>query len=269
VAEDGFRQSPGSPGAFFLPSNPMNADLERLIKLQRLDDASGNARRRIEGHPERVQWLNERLDRARQDVAAAKKRLSDSQGVRRAAEKDLAVVQGRLTRFKDQVMEVKTNREFQAMQKEIETAQNDVADLEDKVLEKMLEADELSLGVEQAEQRLVEEETAVAAERASLEDEVARLEAELTEATIARQLLTARLDPRLLALFEQIAQKRKGVAVAEARDGHCAMCYVRLRPQVFNEIRRNDAIIACESCQRILYFPKAAPAAAAGERPDK
>jgi predicted nucleic acid-binding Zn-ribbon protein len=52
--------------------------------------------------------------------------------------------------------------------------------------------------------------------------------------------------------------------VAEARDGVCTLCHVRLRPQVFNEIRRNAQIIQCESCGRILYFvPSPAPSAEA------
>jgi hypothetical protein len=60
-----------------------------------------------------------------------------------------------------------------------------------------------------------------------------------------------------------VSQRRGGVAVAEARDGICTICHVRLRPQVFNTIRRNDEIIQCDSCQRILYFvPKAAEGSA-------
>ena len=57
--------------------------------------------------------------------------------------------------------------------------------------------------------------------------------------------------------------------MAEARDGLCTVCHVRLRPQVFNEVRRNDGIIQCDSCTRILYFvPAAPPAASADSRPD-
>ena len=50
----------------------------------------------------------------------------------------------------------------------------------------------------------------------------------------------------------------------EARDAICTICHVRLRPQVFNNVRRNDSIIQCDSCQRILYFaqPEGAPAPA-------
>ena len=63
------------------------------------------------------------------------------------------------------------------------------------------------------------------------------------------------MEPRLVALFEQVARARKGIAICIAtRDGLCSACHVRLRPQVFQEVRRNDAIIQCFSCNRILYY---------------
>jgi predicted nucleic acid-binding Zn-ribbon protein len=77
-----------------------------------------------------------------------------------------------------------------------------------------------------------------------------------------RAELLGSLNAQLLTLFEMIARKRNGIAVAEARDGVCTICHVRLRPQVFNEVRRNDSILQCDHCNRILYFV-AAPAAAA------
>ena len=66
--------------------------------------------------------------------------------------------------------------------------------------------------------------------------------------------MLAALAPGVLAIFETLARRRNGVAVAEARDGICTICHVRLRPQVFNTIRRNDGIVQCDSCQRILFY---------------
>lgn len=232
----------------------MHPDLERLIRLQHLDTALEQTRRALAEHPSKVQAIDARLEAARQAVASARQRLSESQAARRAVEKDLAVVQGRLSKFKDQLMEVKTNREYQAMQKEIEVAQREVRDFEDRVLERMLEADDLTAAVKKAEAALAAEERAAQAERAACEQERVDLERELERSIGARRDLAAHVDPPALAVFEQVARARKGVAVAEARDGLCTICHVRLRPQVFNEIRRNDAIIQCDSCHRVLYF---------------
>ena len=75
-------------------------------------------------------------------VAAAKEQQAANQASRRALEKDIAAIKTRLSRYKDQLMEVKTNREYTAMQHEIETAQGEVKRLEDQMLELMLESDE-------------------------------------------------------------------------------------------------------------------------------
>ena len=129
----------------------MNADIQRLIELQRLDSTAHDARRRVSDEPARLQSLDERLEGARQEAAAAHERLSDNQTARREIEKQVAVHQGRLSKFRDQLMSVKTNIEYQAMQKEIEYAQTEVKALEDKILERMLEADELTAEVKRTE----------------------------------------------------------------------------------------------------------------------
>ncbi len=240
----------------------MHPDLERVVRLQQIETFSDNARRRIADLPERLRAFDARLDAARAAVDAAKARLSANQAARRTLDRDLATVQGRLAKFKDQLMEVKTNREYQAMQKEIEVAQTEVRQTEDRILERMLEADELVQEIRAAETAAAGEHAAVAEERRALETEAAGLQEELDRIAGTRQALVTEMPAPILALFDQVAKARRGIAVAEARDGHCTLCNVRLRPQVFNDIRRNDSVIQCESCQRILYFaPPAEPSA--------
>lgn len=232
----------------------MHPDLERLVRLQQIETFSDSARRRIADLPDRLRAFDARLAAAHGAVDAAKARLSDNQTVRRGLDRDLASVQGRLAKFKDQLMEVKTNREYQAMQKEIEVAQTEVRQTEDRILERMLEADEIGKDVRAAEAAAAAEQAAVGEERRQLEAEAASLEGELDRRSATRQALMSEMSAQILALFEHVAKARRGIAVAEARDGHCTLCNVRLRPQVFNEIRRNESFIQCESCQRILYF---------------
>ena len=232
----------------------MNPDLDRLIRLQHLESNAEEARRKISEHPGRLQLLDARLTAAREIVSAAKTRLAAAQDRRRTEEKEAATVQTRLARYKDQLLEVKTNREYTAMLHEIETAQGDIRAREDRILEIMMESDDLTAEIKKHEAELKVVEKEVAAERATLEGELSGLQREIDRATEDRQQLVAQLDQRMLSLFEQTARGRKGVAVAEARDGLCTICHVRLRPQVFNEVRRNESIIQCDSCRRILYY---------------
>ena len=240
----------------------MSPDLDRLIRLQQLDSTIEDARRRIAAHPQRLADADARLNDARQRVEAAKQHLKDNQEARRALEKDVSLYQGRVSKFKDQQAAVKTNKEYQALGHEMEMATRDLAAVEEKVLERMMEADTIAADIKQVEGILAKEQKEVDAEKAALGRELADVERSLAEASKAREALLADTDPRLIALFAQVAQKRKGVAICSAtRDGLCSVCHVRLRPQVFQQVRTNDNIIQCESCQRILYYvPPPAPA---------
>ncbi len=87
------------------------------------------------------------------------------------------------------------------------------------------------------------------------------MRASLEKIAAERADLVRSLDPAVLTMFELIARKRNGIAVAEARSGVCSVCHVRLRPQVFNTVLKNEQILQCDHCNRILYYvPTAAPA---------
>jgi predicted nucleic acid-binding Zn-ribbon protein len=229
--------------------------LARLVKLQQLDTAIADAKSRIASHPQRLADADARLAAASQALDSVKQRLKDNHDGRRALEKDVAVYQGRLSKFKDQQSAVKTNREYQALGHEIETAQHDLGGVEEKMLELMVEADTLAENVKKAEGDFAVRRREIEAEKKALDEELSTLESSLKEATASRAALVAELEPRLLAIFEQVARARKGVAVTTAtRDGLCSFCHVRLRPPVFQQVRHNEAIVQCESCQRILYY---------------
>ena len=239
----------------------MSPDLERLIQLQQFETRIEESKRTIASHPERVAAADARLNAARQALDTAKQRLKENQDARRALEKDAALYQGRLTKFKDQLSAVKTNREYQAMQHEIATAQQELGAAEEKVLERMMEGDTLAAHVKQAEATLAAEQKQVDAEKKVLAEELVATRKMLEETTGKRAALVKELEPRLVALFEQVSRMRKGVAICTAtRDGLCSVCHVRLRPHVFQQVRHNDSIIQCESCPRILYYvPPPAP----------
>ena len=240
----------------------MNSDLERLIALQRLDSAADAARRRLADEPERQKALETRLESARQRVTHAKEQFTANQAARREIDKEVAVHQGRLSKYREQAMAVKTNVEYHAIQKEIAHAQAEIKTHEDRMLERMLEADDLTTELRNAEADLASEQKTVDADQKAQAAELDALKTSLDLIARERAELVASLDRQVLALFEMVSKRRNGVAVAEARGGICTICHVRLRPQVFNTVLRNEQIIQCDHCNRILYFTPGAPAAA-------
>jgi len=238
----------------------MHADLERVIALQRLDSEASAARKKLADGPQRDKAFDERLTTAKQRVADAKARLVTNQEARRAIEKEVAVHQGRLSKYRDQAMAVKTNQEYHAIQHEIGHAQGEIKKYEDQILERMVEADDLTATIKAAEAALATEQKTIDADRKRLQVEDAETEKSLDALGAERAKIVDALDKRVLAIYDTAYARRQGVAVAEAKDGICTICHVRLRPQVFNDVRRNDAIVQCDSCQRILYFvPAPAP----------
>ena len=238
----------------------MNADLERLIALQKLDSAADAARKKLAAEPEHEAQLEARLEAARQQVAAAKEQVAANKNARAALEKDVAVQQGRLSKFRETAMAVKTNQEYHAVQHEIAFAQTEIKKIEDTILERMMESDDYAATLKAAEANLAAEQKAVEAERKTGSAAHIEMQASLEKIAAERATLVGSLNKSVLATFEAVAKKRNGVAVAEAKDGICTICHVRLRPQVFNTVRRNEEIVQCDSCNRILFFvPVAVP----------
>src|SRR5262249_41921100 len=155
------------PGLFLF----MNADLEHLIVLQRLDSTAQDAKRRLAEEPEREKSFEAQLAAARDLVAAAKAKLAESQNARREHGKTVALHQGRLSKVREQAMAVKTNQEYHAIQKEIEFAQTEMKAAEDQVLERMLEADDLTAAVKRAEAALAAEQKQIDSARRAMATE--------------------------------------------------------------------------------------------------
>ena len=225
--------------------------------------AAERLRRRIADLPAAQAALDDRVNALSGAVASIKARMSASQAARREIEKDLAAVQGRLSKYKDQLMEVKTNKEYHAMQTEIGAAEARVRQEEDRLLERMEEAETDAAALKAAEAALKTGQAEIARERQQLEAERGIDEQELARLVGERSRVAAGVTPASLTLFENVSRHRKGLALSEARDGLCSQCHVRLRPQVFNDVRRNERVIQCESCSRILFFLPPAGAASA------
>ena len=241
----------------------MHADLERLITLQRIDSSIHGSEHRLADEPARIKALDARLDEARQQVSGARERIAQNTAARRDIEKDVVLHQGRLSKFRDQAMNVKTNQEYHAIQHEIAFAQNEIKTHEDRMLERMVEADELTAALKLAESGLKTAEKEVEAEKRAIAIEHDELRASVDALKRERTGVIGSLAPDALNVFELVSKRRNGVAMAEAKDGICTICHVRLRPQVFNTVLKNEAVIQCDHCQRILYFVPAAPATGA------
>jgi predicted nucleic acid-binding Zn-ribbon protein len=248
----------------------MLPDLQHLIALQELELRAGQAQRIVSEAPERIAALDAKLAAATTAVDAAKAAIADNQTQRRTVDKDLLAAQQRLDKYKEQSMAVKTNAEFHAMQQQMAAVKAEIDQFESRTLEIMMAADEAAAGLKRAEAQLKSDQAAVAAERAAIErerDEQARVAG---ECTAERRVLIGKMTPSVVSTFEKVSRQRGGIGLARAEKERCVVCQVRLRPMVFSAVIRNDAIVQCDSCQRILYYvrPEAADASVTSAGPE-
>ena len=243
----------------------MSPELERLVKLQEIETQAADAQQRIADAPAQIAALDAKLSAARAGVARAKQDIADNQARRRTLDNDLIAAQQRLSKYKEQLMAVKTNDEYHAMQHQIAAASAEVGRIEEQVIVNMVDADELAARLKAAEATLKADEAVVSKERAAIEADTADKQQVLADSNRARDALLPQLSRSSIELFQRLMKMRNGIAVAEAANGHCSICHVRLRPQVYNTIIKNEEIVQCDSCQRILYFAGTRQPSATGQ----
>jgi predicted nucleic acid-binding Zn-ribbon protein len=235
----------------------MNSDLKQIIRIQSIDLSVQEIRARVEGFPGASRKLDEKLSSATAALEATRERIKANQTNRKKFESDTSAQETKISKYREQMLSVKTNQEYKALQQEIEHTGTAIRKVEDEILKLMMEAETLQLDLKQAESRLKEDQRGVNEDRKVLEEEnrkdIAALDSYLQE---RKQVESTIGDDALVPRYERVRKARNGIAVAAARNYICEMCKVRIRPQVFQEIRRNDRIIACDACQRILYDPE-------------
>lgn len=239
----------------------MDPVLQNLIRYQELSLQLFRINAHLEEFPRQIAAIDAEMAAASTSLEAARASVSDHQKERRRLEMQLQDLEVKLKKYNDQLMQVKTNEEYKAMQHEIGGVKDKIGAIEEEILQLMEYAEE-------GDRRVAEEGRLMEARRLEAEERrvvVRGKQAVVQEeaAGLSRELEAARtvLGPEALDMFNRIAQNRNGIALARARDERCQECKVRIRPQIYQDLKRNDRLIPCDSCKRILYYVAEAPAA--------
>ena len=232
----------------------MNSDLRILIALQDLDQKIATFHKQIVEIPNRVQALQSELDglhQHHQDRIARNQELAKR---RRASEGEVELMRSKLSRLKDQLMAVKTNKEYTVMLHEIQTGEDQIRAEEDKILDVMEQGEILDQEIKLSDKEVATRSKELEQTIRELETSVRRMELKVAEFQAERALIEDRVRSELLERYRRIAAARKGIALAEASGELCSACHVRIRPQVYAELRRSETIFHCDSCDRILFL---------------
>ena len=234
----------------------MSPSLQKLITLQDIEKNISVLHKKVDEIPVKISELQaaeQRIKTAYEDKAERAKELTNR---RRTLEGEVDLARTKLSRLKEQLMAVKTNKEYTAMLNEIRMAETHISSDEDKILDVMEE-------IESGEKAMKLHETEMRRECVDIEEEIRRLnesapalESELEKLLKEKASAETGIDHDLFAQYRRLADARKGVAIAEAKDELCTVCHVRIRPQMYADLLLTDTIMYCDSCSRILFIRK-------------
>jgi predicted nucleic acid-binding Zn-ribbon protein len=239
----------------------MLPDLEKLIRLQRAESDLKKMESELAEIPREKAALDTRLSADRTRLDAVRQALETSLKDRRRHEAELQDLETKRSRYKGQLMDVKTNKEYTAMLHEIENVEREIRAREDQVLAEMERTETLGAEIKREEGLFKSAEEAHRAESRRLDESGRTVKASAETLAGERDAIAATLTPDTLELFQRVA-KLRGTAVAEAKDGMCQLCHVKLRLQMYNDLKRNDQIVQCPACSRILFYEPPVPTVA-------
>jgi predicted nucleic acid-binding Zn-ribbon protein len=231
----------------------VNPDLRNLIALQDLELKIASLQKQISDIPNKVRAFENELERLNSEFQTRSAHMKDLANRRRMLEGEVDSAKAKLSKLKDQLMSVKTNKEYTAMLHEIQMAEAHIRGEEDKILEIMEEMETKENHIKSAEQELNKRSVELRENIKKTSESESQLESELVKLREEKILKESQVGMELLARYRRIAEARRGVALAEAKDELCSACHVRIRPQMYADLIRTETIQSCDSCSRILF----------------
>jgi len=229
-------------------------NLKSLYQLQEIDlriDGLGGEKEHLLAE---AQALESRLAEACEKIAARREEAAALEAEKAGLEASLAAETENIARSESNLKEIKTQKEYQAVSKEISGAKKLIADLEDQILQKINAMEELSGDILKNESDLSELEGNVAVQQGEVQGRVVSLESGIAADAAAREKAIKGLPASALKRYAKLRSQRKGIAVVEAKEGNCMGCNMQLPPQLYNTLFRADDVITCPHCQRILVM---------------
>jgi len=231
----------------------MLPEIENLLKLQDADKEIRRLQDEIAELPKRVAAIEQKLAGTKAQLDKAQTAVKADEAARRKYDTNINDLRSKISKYRDQSLDVKTNEQYRALLTEIQFAEKEILANEDKILELMVNADARDKEVKAAQAELKAETAEIQKEKEQARQRTAEDEKLLGDWRAKREQLRSGVREDLLRHYERVS-KFRGSGIAEVRDQKCMGCQVILRPQTYNDVRSGKETVVCDSCQRILYF---------------
>ncbi|MGD0600252.1 MAG: C4-type zinc ribbon domain-containing protein [Terriglobales bacterium] len=231
----------------------MLPELDKLLELQAADKEIRRLQDEVAALPKRVAVIEQKLAGTKAHLEKVRIAAKGDEANRKKFEANIKDLQGKISKYRDQSLDVKTNDQYKALLHEIQFAEEEIRLNEDRILEVMVNVDAREKEVKAAEAELKAETAEIEKEKEEARRVTAEDQTKLSEWNVKRNGLHQAISEDLLRHYERV-MKFRGSGLAEVRDHKCMGCQVMLRPQIYNEVRIGEKVVICDSCQRIYYY---------------
>ncbi|WP_447986442.1 zinc ribbon domain-containing protein [Nitrospira sp. Nam74] len=245
----------------------MHPQLPILIDLQTIDLRILEIKDQERKLPQLLQASESPLQEAREQSQTLAKELDTLNKERRDRERDLEVHEAHVGKLRTRLMELKTNKEYQAHLFEIEMANKKKGVLEEQILTLMERIEQNQHAAKQCDEKAAEVERIFVQEKVRIDTLASGLHEELVQLEDKREQIVQGLDKKLVARYAKLKAGRKDVAIVAIRNGICAGCRLQLPPQLLAEVKRSEDLQSCSYCHRILYWEGEPAGVSAGGSP--
>jgi predicted nucleic acid-binding Zn-ribbon protein len=238
----------------FARESMVKKQLQLLWKLQTIEQQIEEAQKDKARYPSELERLQGLLKAQEEKQAEEKRRIEELEKKRVTMEGELEMENERIKRSQLKLLEIKTNKEYQALLKEIETGKEHNSQREEEIIGMLEEIDQLKTDYASTVERAHKEREEIEEETAQVKDQMVTVEQDIALWSQNREEIVKEMDPELLKRYNTLKERRNGIAVVLVKNEGCQGCYVNIPPQMYNEVQKNKEIILCPNCHRILYW---------------
>ena len=232
----------------------MREQLKLLWELQKIDLELRGIKEEKDRYPKEIKKLDEKQKIEKERIQKEREKIESLEKTRRQKEGHLNTEQEKIKRAEGRMSEVKTNKEYQALLSEIDTIKEANSRIEEEILQVMDEIDELKKDLSKREKEMGSTLEKIEGERKKLQEKTAQGEKAWSERVERRELLSKQIESKLVKLYNTLKEKRQGVGVVSVKNETCQGCFLNVPPQMFIEVQKNNALVRCPHCNRILYW---------------
>ena len=223
-----------------------------IDELQRIDTELSELEVHLKEYPERISAFEHELETSRNTLSELNTQLEQFKENKARLEQELSSNEETIKKSEQKLFDIKTHKEYAALQKEISDTKRINSELEENLIDEMERIEEIESKISELEQELSSKEEEYKEKIEEIKEKLEEVQIQYMPKKAEKENIASKISPEILPVYEKI-KKKDGTVLALAKNEVCTGCHMNIPPQLFIEVLTLSRIIQCPSCKKILY----------------